>query len=79
MRRLLLLAGLVLATSAFAVSGALAGSPHFVSNAVTATRTDNSLTVSGKEAGLGDEAQVHIVVTRHRRVHQPRRAIIRKR
>ena len=63
MRRLLLLAGLVLATSAFAVSGALAGSPHFVSNTVTATRTDNSLTVSGKEAGLGDEAQVHIEVS----------------
>ena len=35
----------------------------FVSNTVTATRTDNSLTVSGKEAGLGDEAQVHIVVS----------------
>ncbi len=30
---------------------------------VTATRTDNTLTVSGKEAGLGDEAQVHIVVS----------------
>lgn len=63
MRRLLLLAGLVLATSAIAVSGALAGSPHFVSNTVTATRTDNSLTVSGKEAGLGDESQVHIEVS----------------
>src|SRR4051794_19708916 len=42
---------------------ALAGSPHFVSNTVTASRTGNTLTVSGKEAGLGDEAQVHIVVT----------------
>jgi hypothetical protein len=46
-----------------AVPVAWAGSPHFVSNTVTATRTDNSLTVSGKEAGLGDEAQVHIVVS----------------
>jgi hypothetical protein len=48
---------------AFAVPVASAGSPHFVSNTVTATRTDNSLTVSGKEAGLGDESQVHIVVS----------------
>jgi hypothetical protein len=41
---------------------AMAGSPHFVSNTVTAERSGNTLTVSGKEAGLGDEAQVHIVV-----------------
>jgi len=39
---------------------ALAGSPHFVE--VTATQSGNTLTVSGKEAGLGNEAQVHIVV-----------------
>jgi hypothetical protein len=63
MRRIFLLVGLALATVAFAVPTAWAGSPHFVSNTVTATRTDDSLTVSGKEAGLGNEAQVHIVVT----------------
>jgi hypothetical protein len=40
---------------------AFAGSPHFVS--VTATRSGDSLIVSGKEAGLGNEAQVHIVVS----------------
>ena len=40
----------------------LAGSPHFV-GAVSVTRDGNSLTVSGKEAGLGNEDQVHIVVT----------------
>ena len=57
------LAALALILVAVVVPGALAGSPHFVSNTVTATRTDNTLTVSGKEAGLGDEAQVHIVVT----------------
>src|SRR5919197_4939054 len=51
------------ATAAVAVPVAWAGSPHFVSNTVTATRTDNTLTGSGKEAGLGDEAQVHIVVS----------------
>jgi hypothetical protein len=63
MRRIFLLGVLALATAAVAVPVAWAGSPHFVSNTVTATRTDNSLIVSGKEAGLGDEAQVHIVVT----------------
>jgi hypothetical protein len=61
MRRLLL-AVLVLAAVAVAVPVAWAGSPHFVDDTVSAARTGNSLTVSGKEAGLGDEAQVHIVV-----------------
>jgi phage tail sheath gpL-like len=40
---------------------AFAGNPHFVD--VTATQNGNTLTVSGKEAGLGNEAQVHIVVS----------------
>lgn len=44
-----------------AATGAWAGSPHFVSLSVV--RTDDSLSVVGKEAGLGDEDQVHIVVT----------------
>jgi phage tail sheath gpL-like len=61
MRRFLVLAVLALATVAVAVPAAWAGSPHFVK--VTATRTDNSLTVEGKEAGLGNETQVHIEVT----------------
>jgi hypothetical protein len=59
----LLAAVLALATAAVAVPVAWAGSPHFVSNTVTATRTDDSVIVSGKEAGLGDESQVHIVVS----------------
>jgi hypothetical protein len=63
MRRSLLLVGLTLAIAAFAVPVALAGSPHFVSNTLSVTRTDDSLTVSGKEAGLGDESQVHIEVS----------------
>jgi hypothetical protein len=63
MRRIFLVAGLTLALAAFAAPVVFAGSPHFVSNTVTVTRTDNSLTVSGKEAGLGDEAQVHIEVS----------------
>jgi hypothetical protein len=41
----------------------MAGSPHFINSATSATVSGNTLTVSGKEAGLGDEAQVHIVVT----------------
>ena len=52
----------LLVAVAIGAPAALAGSPHFV-GAPTATRTDNSLTVSGKEAGLGDEEQVNIVVT----------------
>jgi hypothetical protein len=40
---------------------ALAGNPHFV--AVKAQTFGNVLIVSGKEAGLGNETQVHIVVT----------------
>jgi hypothetical protein len=63
MRRILPLLGATLAFAAIAAPVALAGSPHFVSNTVTVTRTDDTLTVSGKEAGLGDEAQVHIVVS----------------
>ncbi len=63
MHRLRLLTLLALSALAVAVPVAWAGSPHFVDDTVTATRTGDSLTVSGKEAGLGDEAQVHIVVT----------------
>jgi hypothetical protein len=42
---------------------AFAGSAHFVDSTVSATRSGNTLTVTGKEAGLGDESQVHIVVS----------------
>lgn len=42
---------------------AFAGSPHFIDNTLSVTSSGSTLTVSGKEAGLGDEAQVHIVVT----------------
>lgn len=43
------------------VPSVFAGNPHFIS--VTATRSGDTLTVSGKEAGLGNETQVHIEVT----------------
>jgi len=41
---------------------ASAGSPHFVGD-ISVSRSGNTLTVSGKEAGLGNESQVHIVVS----------------
>jgi hypothetical protein len=62
MRRLVLLGVVALVTAAFAASTALAGSPHFINNAFSISRDDNTLTVSGKEAGLGDEAQIHVVL-----------------
>jgi hypothetical protein len=40
-----------------------AGSPHFIKSATVVTISGNMLTVSGKEAGLGDEEQVHVVLT----------------
>ena len=43
------------------VTEAWAGSPHFVSLSVV--RSDDTLTVVGKEAGLGDEAQIEVVIT----------------
>ena len=48
-----------------AAPSAQAGNPHFVSScsSVDLSRTDDSLTVAGKEAGLGDESQVQIEVT----------------
>ncbi len=58
----LVLVPVVVAMAVVAVPGARAGSPHFVGG-ITVTRDGNTLTVSGKEAGLGNETQVHIVVT----------------
>ena len=63
MRRLALLGALVLVAAAIAASTALAGSPHFINNAFSISRTDNTLAVSGKEAGLGDESQIHVVLS----------------
>ncbi len=47
----------------FVATAAMAGSPHFVSNTVKAARSGDSLIVTGKEAGLGDEEQVHVVAS----------------
>lgn len=43
-----------------AVPAAHAGSPHFVAHAFSVSVSGNTLSVSGKEAGLGDESQVQI-------------------
>jgi hypothetical protein len=51
------LAGAIAAVSAVA----FAGSPHFVT--ADASRSGNTLTVNFKEAGLGNEPQVHIVLS----------------
>jgi hypothetical protein len=51
----------VLATLALAKSTAWAGNPHFVS--CSAVEDGNTLSVNGKEAGLGDEEQIVVVVT----------------
>ncbi len=63
MKRMLVSMALVLSAGAVATTVAWAGSPHFVDGTVTATRSGDSVVVSGKEAGLGDESQVDILVT----------------
>jgi hypothetical protein len=56
----------------FAVPGtALAGNPHFVDDQTTATVDGSSVTVTFKEAGLGDEDQVHVVLTADARCVNP--------
>jgi hypothetical protein len=60
------IATLVLATCALAILAlpvAWAGSPHFVDDQTTLTQDGNTLTVAFKEAGLGDEPQVHVVLS----------------
>jgi hypothetical protein len=59
--RLLVTAAAVAAPLAFAVP-ASAGSAHFVGTP-TYTLSGSTLTVSAKEAGLGDEAQINAVLT----------------
>lgn len=58
--RLLIAVGVLIAVGAFAGS-AFAGNPHFVT--ADATRSDDTLSVSFKEAGLGNEPQVHVVLS----------------
>jgi hypothetical protein len=41
---------------------AAAGSPHFINSAFSVSTSGTTITVSGKEAGLGDEEQIHVVL-----------------
>ena len=63
MRRVLIVIVAVLGIGALGVPAALAGSPHFVDDTVQVSRSGNSLSATGKEAGLGNEAQVHLVLS----------------
>jgi hypothetical protein len=63
MRRLLVALVAFAGALILAIPNAWAGSPHFIARSLSATVSGNTLTVSGREAGLGDESQVHIVVT----------------
>lgn len=63
MRRALFFASVLgLAAVAAMPQSARAGSPHFVGDLVV-TKSGSTITVSGKEAGLGSETQVHVVLT----------------
>ena len=59
-KRYVVVAALVGAMAAISAV-AFAGSPHFVT--ADATRSGNTLTASFKEAGLGNEPQVHVVLS----------------
>jgi hypothetical protein len=61
MRKLIFVACAVLALMFAGTSTAWAGSPHFLK--VSYTVSGDTLTVEGKEAGLGNIEQVHIEVT----------------
>jgi hypothetical protein len=62
MRRILITFVAAIAAMLFFAPTALAGSPHFVGTP-TVTRSGDSLTVAGKEAGLGSETQVNIQIS----------------
>ena len=61
MRRLIILGVLAMVAAAYTASTALAGNPHFVT--ADASRSGNTLTVAFKEAGLGNEPQVHVLLS----------------
>lgn len=60
--RLLLSAVLALLVACVSWDAALAGNAHFVGTPVI-TVSGNTVTATGKIAGLGDEPQVHVMLT----------------
>jgi phage tail sheath gpL-like len=62
-RRIAILAATTAALFTLTSGVAHAGSPHFVDSTVVASQSGDTLTVTFKEAGLGNEAQVHVVLT----------------
>jgi hypothetical protein len=60
-RRILSLLVGIAFVGVLAATGVWAGSPHFVSCSVSTS--GNTLTADGKEAGLGDEDQIHVVLS----------------
>jgi hypothetical protein len=62
MKQICTLAMGVLATLALTMSTAWAGSPHFVTCGPVSVN-GACVTVSGKEAGLGDEDQINVVLS----------------
>jgi hypothetical protein len=63
MKRFIVIAAAVLFSAAALATPAYAGSPHFVDDKATVAVDGDTLTVTFKEAGLGDEPQVHVVLT----------------
>ena len=61
MPRILAILAAIAFVGVLAATGAWAGSPHFISCSVI--QAGNTLMVDGKEAGLGDEEQIHVVVS----------------
>jgi hypothetical protein len=63
MRRIIILLATAFVAFLVAMPSAWAGSPHFIQSATSASVSGNTLTVNAKEAGLGDESQIHVVLT----------------
>jgi hypothetical protein len=62
MRKIVLVLASLVAFGAL-TGTAMAGSPHFIANATSMQRSGDSLFGNFKLAGLGDEAQVHVVLS----------------
>jgi hypothetical protein len=63
MRRFLLVAVAAVAVLFAAPSAAFAGAPHFVDDQSSFTVSGSTLTAVFKEAGLGNETQIHVVLS----------------